>query len=135
MSKWIPALITCLALGPFAAGCGSDEEEPGKDEVDTATQETDRAAENPPAGEITEVGMQDIQYKPDSVTVATGGIVKWTNDDPIEHTVTYESGPGEKFDSKSLASGDTFEQSFDAAGTIDYVCTIHPQQKGKVVVK
>jgi len=30
---------------------------------------------------------------------------------------------------------DTFEQTFDAAGKVDYVCTIHPNQTGTVTVE
>ena len=34
-----------------------------------------------------------------------------------------------------MMQGDTFTQKFDAPGTIDYVCTIHPQQTGTITVE
>jgi len=82
--------------------------------------------------------MKDIAFKPASVTVKKGGTVKWTNDDSVGHDVTEESGPGPKFKSGSaggLQGGDTFQQKFDAAGTVKYVCTVHPNMKGTVTVK
>jgi len=135
MKNLIAALTACLAFAALVSGCGSEEEEPSASEVDTATQEEPTAANREPADKAVEVSMKDILFKPESVTVKSGGAVQWTNDDPFEHTVTYESGPGEKFDSKTVAGGDTFEQTFTKAGTVKYICTIHPQQKGDVIVE
>ncbi len=79
--------------------------------------------------------MKDTRFVPMNVTVSVGGTIKWTNDDPIPHTVTKGSGPGPKFDSGTVDEGGTFEQKFDTAGTIDYVCKIHPNQTGSITVE
>ncbi len=55
--------------------------------------------------------------------------ITWTNRDSAPHTIT-----GDNFDSGSISQGSTFSQTFKDAGTFDYVCTIHPSMKGKVVV-
>ncbi|MBA2504561.1 MAG: cupredoxin domain-containing protein [Thermoleophilaceae bacterium] len=135
-------LLACLALVLGAAGCGGDDDDESSSGGEATAEQTDTAAETGTVAEepsgggaATEVSMKDILYKPESVTVKTGGTVKWTNDDPIEHTVTYVDGPGEEFDSGDMPGDDTFEQTFTAAGTVNYVCTIHPNQKGKVVVE
>jgi len=79
--------------------------------------------------------MQDIEYVPKEVTVKKGGTVTWTNSDSVTHTVTKEGGPGAEFDSGNMEVDDTFEQKFDMPGTIDYVCTIHPNQTGTITVE
>lgn len=81
------------------------------------------------------VGMEEIEYVPMDVTVKKGGTVTWTNSDTVTHTVTKEGGPGGEFDSGNMNVDDTFEQTFDATGTVDYVCTIHPEQTGTVTVE
>ena len=55
----------------------------------------------------------------------------WTNSGAATHTVTADNGA---FDSGRLASGATFSQTFDTAGTFTYHCEIHPQMTGTIVV-
>jgi plastocyanin len=79
------------------------------------------------------VTMKDIKFQPSNVDVKVGDTVTWTNDDSAGHDVT-----GDDFKSGSpggMASGDTFEHTFDTAGTFDYVCTVHPGMEGTVTVK
>ena len=69
---------------------------------------------------------------------AGGGTVTWVNDDSVGHDVTKSGGPGPDFSSGepgAMAAGDTFDHKFEAAGKIDYVCTVHPGMKGTVTVK
>ena len=88
------------------------------------------------SGNTVNVCMKDVEYVPATVTVPVGGRVVWTNTDQIPHTVTKDSGPGEDFDSKTMQAGTgRFERSFSEAGTVDYICTIHPNQLGKVIVE
>jgi plastocyanin len=62
-----------------------------------------------------------------------GQTVVWTNNDTTAHNVTYVSGP--KFASSStLSPGATFKTTLNAAGTINYFCTIHPFMKASIVV-
>ena len=65
----------------------------------------------------------DFGFDPASVSVKVGGSVTWTNTGATAHTVTADDG---SFDSKSLASGATFSQTFAKAGTFAYHCAIHP---------
>ena len=77
------------------------------------------------------VGMADRAFRPPSVTIAPGGSVTWTNDDDRPHTVTSTSS---SFDSGTMAEGVTWVQSFPEAGTFAYLCAIHPEMTGEVVV-
>jgi len=80
---------------------------------------------------------QGLNYDPVSVTVAKGGKVTWTNNDPVPHTVTstlnIPSG-ATSFDSKNMDQNATYTATFTVAGTYQYTCTYHPWMHGTVVV-
>jgi plastocyanin len=70
-------------------------------------------------------------FAPPTLTVEAGSPVTWRNKDEDPHTVV--SGGG-SFRSQALGSGDIFSFTFPAAGTFDYICSIHPSTHGTVVV-
>jgi len=74
-----------------------------------------------PAGG-TNVGMQNIAFVPQTVTVSAGTTVTWTNNDAIQHTVTWDD---RSVDSGLLSQGDTFSIKFDQPGTYGYFCIPH----------
>jgi plastocyanin len=137
MKKLLVLLIACLAL--TIAACGDDDDDGGGGGSAATTEQTDTGTP-PPAGDgaakTVEVDIPAIEFDPADVTVKAGTTVKWTNSDDLPHTVTKTDGPGPEFDSGNLDPGGTeFEQTFEAKGTIDYVCTIHPGQKGSITVE
>ncbi|HJS63796.1 MAG TPA: plastocyanin/azurin family copper-binding protein [Nitrososphaeraceae archaeon] len=76
-------------------------------------------------------------FSPTTVTVSPGTEVEWTNDDATIHTVVQGSAeaPVEGgFDSSIINAGDSWEHTFDTAGTFDYYCNLHPFMKGTVTV-
>ena len=77
------------------------------------------------------VQIKNFAFAPASLTVPVGSSVTWTNADTTGHTVTADDG---SFDSKELASGKTFSQTFSKAGTFAYHCTIHSTMKATIVV-
>ena len=136
MKKLLVLLIACLAL--TIAACGDDDDDDGGGSTGTTTTEqtdTGKAPSGGGGGDAAEVDIPDISFAPDSLTVKAGTTVTWTNSDDIPHTVTKDGGPGADFDSGNLAPGDTFEQTFDAKGKVDYLCQIHPGQEGSVTVE
>lgn len=118
------AVLSATAL--LAAGCGDD-----------GPSSSSPSAGGGGAGEenLVEVTIEGVKYLPMQATVPAGGAVKWTNSDTPSHTVTYVDGPGESFDSGTLAPGDGFEQKFNEPGTVSYVCKIHPFQKGTITIE
>lgn len=91
------------------------------------------------------VVLRDIAYQPADVAITVGDTVTWEHrDGNTPHTVTSTSGP-ESFDSNTtctapnpvtcMTEGDTFEHTFDQAGTYEYHCKIHAQMTGTVVVE
>ena len=77
------------------------------------------------------VTIVDFAFQPASLEVQAGTPVTWTNSGAAAHTVTADNGA---LDSGQLASGATFSQTFDTAGTFTYHCEIHPQMTGTIVV-
>ena len=77
------------------------------------------------------VAIDGFAFVPDTLTVKAGTAVTWTNKDEDPHTIVADGGA---FRSQALGSGGTFTFTFPAAGTVDYVCSIHPFMHGTVVV-
>ena len=79
-----------------------------------------------------QVSIQNFAFSPAVVTVRTGTTVTWTNHDEEPHTVVFTGPPGAR--SKALQMGDSFSYTFTAAGSFAYICSIHPQMHGGVMV-
>ena len=141
MARWIALLLACMALGLVVAGCGDDDDDDGGGGAATTEQPAgedgggggdDDAGGDGGAGGA-EVSMEGIAFQPAEVTVSVGDTVTWTNNDSVGHDVTADSfSSGEPGD---MGSGDTFDHTFQEAGTFDYVCSVHPGMEGTVVVE
>jgi len=107
---------------------GGDEGASEEESTPAASSDTSGEAA---AGESA-VEIANFAFSPDSVEVAAGSTVTWTNNDSTAHTVTADDG---SFDSGNLDSGATFSQKFDTPGTYTYHCAIHPNMTGTITVK
>nr|WP_238947866.1 cupredoxin family copper-binding protein [Caldimonas brevitalea] len=76
------------------------------------------------------VTMEGMQFSPPSVTVKQGDKVVWVNKDVVPHTATVPKG----FDSGSVAPGQSWATT-PKRGSYDYVCTLHPTMKAKLIVE
>jgi plastocyanin len=139
MTRWLALLLACMALALVVAGCGDDDDDGGGGGGAETTEQPagggggDDGGGGGGGGGGTEVSMEDISFQPAEVTVSAGDTVTWTNNDSAGHDVTADSfSSGEP---GALANGDTFEHTFEEAGTFDYVCTVHPGMEGTVVVE
>lgn len=97
-------------------------------------RDTPEAAPTEQAAGSTEVVIQGFAYGPPELTVPIGSTVTWTNMDSAAHTV---SGSDREVmpESGSIGQGETYENTFAAAGTFAYVCGFHPYMTGTVVVE
>jgi plastocyanin len=77
------------------------------------------------------VTIQDFRFEPPSVSVTAGDQVTWTNRDTAQHDATEEG----EFTTGLLKKGESASVTFDTEGTFAYICTVHPDMKGKVVVR
>lgn len=71
-------------------------------------------------------------FSPMVLTVPPGTTVTWKNSDDEPHLVVSLDG---KFRSQALDQNETFSSQFDKPGTYKYICSIHPQMKGTIIVK
>ena len=78
------------------------------------------------------VAIAGFDYEPETLTVAPGETVTWANEDEAGHTVTHE---GDEFGSETLARGEAFRMRFDRPGRYRYLCALHPEMRGMVVVR
>ena len=76
------------------------------------------------------VSIANFAFSPGTVTIQEGDSVTWTNDDSTPHTAT-----GNGFDTETIGPGESSTVPFATAGTYAYVCSIHPQMSGTVVVE
>jgi plastocyanin len=132
------SIVVAATLALTSAACAEDEPEadppPGQDaEADAAPS----APEDEPATTDAEVEAVNIAFSPESLTVAVGTTVTWTNQDVVRHTVTSgEPGdPDGTFDEPLDAEGDTATVTFDEPGTFVYHCDLHRNMTGEVVVE
>ncbi|MBN4046124.1 hypothetical protein JYT57_00410 [Nitrosarchaeum koreense] len=91
----------------------------------------------PPGAAVPGCDDADECYLPYTISVATGATVLWSNDDSAPHTVTSgtpSDGPDDNFDSSLFMAGDSFEFTFNEAGTYDYFCMVHPWMTGIINV-
>ena len=144
MTRWLALLLACMALALVAAGCGGDDDDDdgGGGGAATTEEPADTGGDDGGGGGDddgggggggTEVSMADIAFDPAEVTVAVGDTVTWVNDDSVDHDVTADSFSSG--DPGGMAPGDTFDHTFEEAGTFDYVCTVHPGMEGSVTVE
>jgi len=80
----------------------------------------------------TTVSIEDMAFSPATITVKKGDTVTWTNKDSVSHTVDGDTQG--TMESDTLAAGDTYQYTFDQAGTFAYHCDFHSSMKGKVIV-
>lgn len=76
------------------------------------------------------INIMNLSFTPFIITINQGDTITWTNNDTMPHTVT-----GGELNSAVLQKNETFSYTFNTKGTIDYICTIHPSMKGKVIVQ
>jgi plastocyanin len=98
----------------------------------TATTGAEHAAHEAAATGVT-VDIKNFAYSPDPVTVAVGESVTWTNQDSAPHTATAKDR--EVLQSGTLNQGDSYTQTFEVAGTYEYVCEFHPNMVGTLIVE
>src|SRR5947209_15597715 len=81
--------------------------------------------------QTTSVSIQNYTFTPETLTVAAGTTVQWTNLDSVAHTVTSDSNA---FGSGVLAHQGQFTFKFTQPGTYTYHCQIHDYMTGSIVV-
>ena len=123
------AVLTLAACG--SSGSGGSAASPAASAAAPSAAASEAASADAGGGSDA-VTIQNFAFGPNSLSVAVGSTVTWTNADSAAHTATADDG---SFDSKSIAAGGTFSQTFDTAGTFAYHCSIHPNMQATIEVK
>lgn len=91
-------------------------------------------------GKTVEIAMKQgakSRFDPDTVTIAAGDTVKWTNTGFVTHSVTFDPSMAAKagdvvlpagvmpFDSGNIEEDGTFSHTFTVKGTYHYICKLH----------
>ena len=116
------ACVVLLIVSCMAAGCSSSQAPPA-----TAAPTTSATGGNT-------VIIKNFAFDPSSLTVKSGTVVTWTNQDGASHTIVSDTGSPVAFSSDSLSSGASYSFTFTQPGTYTYHCSIHPTMKGTIIV-
>lgn len=145
------ALVAATAMIVTIAVNGAGKDKPKKD-ARTPERSSAQVASGS-AGESTEavgeaqgtptvtVRMRRLRFKPATITVAPGAIVRFVNRDNVDHTVVADvgarSGIASAFQSLRIHPGGSFQIKAGRAGDVEpYVCTLHPSvMKGFIYVR
>jgi plastocyanin len=113
---WVAGLVTPVMIAMLLLSVGSRRV----------------TANDQPSTVNAEVKIDNFSFAPETLTVAVGTTVTWTNRDDIPHTVVSTDGA---FKSKVRDTDEKFSYTFAKAGTYPYYCSVHPKMTGKVVVQ
>lgn len=126
---WAGLVIAILALAIVLMGCSS------------ASTTTTAVPGGPPTtgggapgggGPTIQVNMQGIAFDPQTVTIKVGDTVNWTNMDDVPHNATAVDN---SWKTETFGKGGTGSVTFTTAGTFAYICTVHPNMTGTVIVQ
>jgi plastocyanin len=79
-----------------------------------------------------DVKIDNFAFAPETLTIASGTTVTWTNRDDIPHSIVESNG---LFHSQAFDTNGSYSYTFEKAGTYDYICGLHPHMMGKIIVK
>jgi plastocyanin len=87
--------------------------------------------------EVSMVNAPGAKFEPETVTIAAGDTVQWTNPQAVGHTVTFDPKEAVNkslvvlpagvapFDSGDMGEGAVFKHTFAEKGTYKYICLYH----------
>ena len=75
--------------------------------------------------------IDNFAFEPDELIVDVGTEITWKQGDNVAHNVVFEGFTK----SDILNQGDEFSFTFSEKGEYEYICSIHPSMKGKIIVR
>ena len=79
-----------------------------------------------------EIGIDNFNFTPPTLTVAKGTKVTWINNDDVPHLIVNVQN---RFKQSSVLDTDQkFNVTLTTPGTYDYFCSLHPKMQGKIIV-
>jgi plastocyanin len=121
--------------------CGNRAGTPPASQGDGTAPQGTVTGDEPPvvAGGNTEteviIRIFDFGFDPAEITIPAGTTVMWINTGAVQHTTVARVGGELLWDSGILEAGGTYQVTFNAPGGYDYVCGLHPNMTGRIVVE
>ena len=84
------------------------------------------------AQQAARVTIASFKFGPENVSASAKAPITWTNKDGAPHQVVVAS---KNLKTAVLNNGQSGQLSIAEPGSYDYVCGIHPNMKGKIVVR
>jgi plastocyanin len=123
MPKSILPICALVAITLAFSACAGDSE------VSTTTSSA--PSDNSDETDSATITIENFAFG-GATSVPVGTTVIATNEDGVTHTWTSSDGVWE---SGGIASGESFEFTFEEAGEYSYFCTIHPTMEGTITVE
>ena len=79
-----------------------------------------------------EIGIDNFNFTPQTLTVAKGTRVTWINNDDVPHLIVNVQNRFKQ--SAVLDTDQKFNATLTTPGTYDYFCSLHPKMVGKIIV-
>ena len=118
-------VVVSIVLVGFLTGCGSSS---------PSGPTTASGGSGTPVSIVSGASTRtSTAYAPNPLTITSGTMVTWTNNDSITHTSSSDT-PG-VFESGNIPAGGSFSFTFQTKGTVSYHCNIHPGMIGSIVVQ
>jgi len=82
------------------------------------------------------VRVKNIEFRPGVTRIGAGQTVTWKfQDRSVSHNVTSRGERRFRSSRPGMRAGTRHSVKFGRSGTYRYVCTIHPNMRGRVVVR
>ncbi|MFH5230094.1 cupredoxin domain-containing protein [Antrihabitans spumae] len=129
--------VAAISLVVFSAGCA--QQDPADDAATSSTIAVPGApaptTTTPAPDPVTTIDVSDMKFSPQSITIEAGQTVRWEfDDDGKAHNVTGLRDIGLIINSPIMKEGE-YSVTFDKPGTYDYICALHQEMTGTIVVE
>lgn len=76
------------------------------------------------------INIHDFGFDPELMVIDPETAITWTNRDSVPHNVSSDS-----FVSPDIPQDESYSFRFEEPGIYDYFCQIHPDMKGRIIVR
>jgi Plastocyanin len=130
--------VAIVAVAVFLVGCSSGSTTttgtPTGGIVTTVPSDTPTTGGGAAGGggATVQVKMEGMAFSPQTVTIKAGDTVTWTDKDDVSHNAT---AVDKIWKTETFGKDGTGSVTFTTAGTFPYICTVHSNMTGTVIVQ